>query len=56
MAKITANGDALTITTNITLEQYEKVMNFNPDLLKLKDEEGNELFRVAHTPFVKGDC
>ena len=56
MAKITANGDALTITTNITVEQYEKVMNFNPDLLKLKDEEGNELFRVAYTPFVKGDC
>ena len=23
MAKITANGDALTITTNITVEQYE---------------------------------
>ena len=56
MAKITANGDALTITTNITLEQYEKVMNFNQDLLKLKDEEGNELFRVAYTPFTKGDC
>ena len=35
MAKITANGDALTISTNITVEQYEKVMNFNQDLLKL---------------------
>ena len=56
MAKITANGDALTITTNITLEQYDKVMNFNPDLLKIKDEEGNELFRVAYTPFSKGEC
>ena len=56
MAKITANGDALTITTNITVEQYEKVMNFNPELLKLKDEEGNELFRVAYSPFTKGDC
>ena len=56
MAKITANGDALTITTNITVEQYEKVMNFNPELLKLKDEEGNELFRVAYSPFAKGDC
>lgn len=56
MAKITANGDALTITTNITVEQYEKVMNFNPELLKLKDEDGNELFRVAYSPSAKGDC
>ena len=56
MAKITVNGDALTITTNITIEQYDKVMNFNPDLLKLKDEDGNEFFRVAYTPFTKGDC
>lgn len=56
MAKITVNGDALTIATNITVEQYEKVMNFNPDLLKIKDEEGNELYRVAYTPFVKGEC
>lgn len=56
MAKITANGDALTITTNITVEQYEKVMNFNPELLKLKDEDGNEFFRVAYTPSVKGEC
>ena len=56
MAKITANGDALTITTNITLEQYDKVMNFNPDLLTLKDKEGNELFSVAYTPFTKGAC
>ena len=56
MAKITVNGDALTIATNITVEQYEKVMNYSPDLLKLKDEEGNEFFRVAYTPFVKGEC
>ena len=56
MAKITANGDALTISTNITVEQYEKVMNFNQDLLKLKNEEGNEFFRVAYLPFTKGDC
>ena len=56
MAKITANGDALTITTNITVEQYEKVMNYSPDLLKIKDKEGNELFRVAYLPFTKGDC
>lgn len=56
MAKITVNGDALTITTNITIEQYDKVMNFNPDLLKLKDEDGNEFFRVAYSPFTKGDC
>ena len=27
MAKITVNGDALTIATNITVEQYDKVMN-----------------------------
>ena len=56
MAKITVNGDALTIATNITVEQYEKVMNFNPDLLKIKDEEGNELYRVAYTPGTKGEC
>ena len=56
MAKITVNGDALTIATNITVEQYEKVMNFNPELLKLKDEEGNEFFRVAYTPGTKGEC
>ena len=56
MAKITVNGDALTIATNITVEQYEKVMNFNQDLLKIKDEEGNELYRVAYTPFSKGEC
>ena len=56
MAKITANGDALTIATNITVEQYEKVMNYSPELLKIKDEEGNELFRVAYTPGTKGEC
>ena len=56
MAKITVNGDALTITTNITVEQYEKIMNFNPELLKLKDEKGNELYRVAYTPDTKGEC
>ena len=56
MAKITVNGDALTIATNITVEQYEKIMNFNPELLKLKDEEGNELYRVAYTPDTKGEC
>lgn len=56
MAKITVNGDALTIATNITVEQYEKIMNFNPELLKLKDEEGNELYRVAYTPNTKGEC
>ena len=55
MAKITVNGDALTISTNITVEQYEKVMNYSPDLLKIKDEEGNEIskqmeFEITEKP------
>ena len=53
MANITAYGDTLTITSDITKEEYLKVERFAPEALKLKDEDGNEIFRVIYDPFAK---
>ena len=50
MANITACGDMLTITSDITKEENLKVERFAPEALKLKDEDGNEIFRVIYDP------
>lgn len=46
MANITAHGDTLTITSAITMEKFEKVQRYAPEILTLTDEEGSEKFKV----------
>ena len=41
------NYGVIVINTNLTKEALLKLKKHNPDALKLKDEEGNELFGLA---------
>lgn len=46
MAKIKILGDILQIKSSITQYELEETKRYMPDMLKLKDEEGNEIFRI----------
>lgn len=46
MAKVKVLGDMMQIKSDITAAEFERVKSFAPELLKLIDVEGNELFGV----------
>lgn len=46
MAKLNVLGDAVQLKSELTTEEIITVKTFDPERLKLKDEEGNELFAI----------
>lgn len=47
MAKLKVLGDMIQIKIDLTESDYNKVKNYAPDALKVKDEEGNEVFGIS---------
>lgn len=47
MAKVKILGDVFQIKSKLTVTAMEKVKRYKPEILKLKDKEGNEYFEVA---------
>ena len=47
MAKLKVLGDMIQIKIDLTESDYKKVTNYAPDALKVKDEEGNEIFGIS---------
>lgn len=47
MANITVLGDALQIKIDLTKEDFEKVKNYCPETLKIKNKEGDEVFGIS---------
>lgn len=44
---ITVQGNTLVLTSNIEYKGIELLKKVNPDALKLKDEDGNDIFSVG---------
>lgn len=49
--KLTITADAYALTSDLTVKDIELLKKYNPDALKIKDEEGNDKFAVS---FVEG--
>ena len=47
MAKAKVLGDALVITSTQKLEDLKMILKYRPEALVLKDEDGDEYFRVG---------
>lgn len=47
MAKITVLGDTIQIKLDLTKTDFEKVQNYAPDTLKIKNKEGDEVFGIS---------
>lgn len=47
MAKVSIKGKAAVITSTLKLEDIKTVAKYRPDGLKIKDEDGNEVFSIA---------
>ena len=47
MAKVTVLGDVMQIKSDITAKEFERIESFAPEMLKLTDDEGNEIFGVT---------
>lgn len=47
MAKLNVMGDTIQITSDVTREEMERVERYAPEVLKLFDDEGNEIFGVG---------
>lgn len=47
MAKITIAGDAVVITSDVTLEDLKKVSKYNPKALVLRDENDTLIYSIA---------
>jgi len=47
MAKLKVLGDTIQIKSDLTEADFKKVQNYAPEALKLKDEQGNELFGIS---------
>ena len=45
--KVTVNGNALVLTSDIKAKEIELLKKVNPSALKLKDEDGNDIFAVG---------
>ena len=46
--KIKIVGDAFVVTSNLAVSDIELLAKHNPDALKIKDEDGNDLFSVSY--------
>ena len=47
MAKVNVLGDVMQIKSDLTAAELERIEAFAPEMLKLKDEEGNEVFGIS---------
>lgn len=47
MATLKIFGDTISIVSELTKEELERAENFAPETLKLKDDEGNEIFGIG---------
>lgn len=47
--KITITADAYALTSDLAVKDIELLKKYNPDALKIKDEEGNEKFAVSYS-------
>ena len=47
MAKVKVLGDMMQIKTEITGAELERVEKFAPEMLKLTDDDGNEVFGIS---------
>lgn len=47
MAKLNVLGDAVQVVSELKTVDIDSVMTFDPEKLKLKDEDGNELFAIG---------
>lgn len=47
MAKLKVLGDMIQIKTSLTESDFKKIKNYAPESLKVKDEDGNEVFGVS---------
>lgn len=54
MAKVTVCGDAVVITSNLTLSDLKKIQKYNPDALVLKGEDGKTPVFAACVGYGKG--
>lgn len=50
MANVKIVGNAVILTSDLTVEEIAKVKKFTKNGLKLKDEKGNDIFEIAYTP------
>ena len=46
--KITINGDAYVLASEIKAEDIELLKKYDPDALKIKDKDGNDKFSVTY--------
>ncbi len=47
MAKLRVLGDTIQIKTELTEKDFKKITNYAPEALKIKDEDGNEIFGIS---------
>lgn len=47
MAKINVVGDVVIITSTVKLSDIQKLEKLKPEVLALKDDNGDEIFRIA---------
>lgn len=47
MAEINVTGDMIQIKTSLTEKEFDLVQYYKPEVLKLVDEQGNELFGIT---------
>lgn len=50
MANVKILGDVFQIKSALTEKQIKKAKNYDPNILKLKDTDGNELFAIGLGP------
>lgn len=46
MAKLTLSGNAITVTTKITSEDFFKIKRHSPESLTIKDDKENPIFKI----------
>jgi hypothetical protein len=47
MAKVTVLGDVMQIKSDLTGKEFDRIESFAPEMLKLTDEDGNEIFGIS---------
>lgn len=47
MAKVKVLGDVMQIKSDLTGAEFERIESFAPEMLKLTDDEGNEVFGIS---------
>ena len=50
MANVKIVGNAVVLTSDLTVEEIAKVKKFTKNGLKLKDEKGNDIFEIVYSP------